>query len=162
MTENKNNGAGASAGLNEFQARRLLVTCQYIDKLLAEVEEVLNAADSKATFPRFIPDVSPEQRQKIEEYISLLRAQLIRVLDAQKILREGAFIPATRAVQVALSTIDIALEELKPRYMRGYGEVPDSVAVELDHIVEELRGLVSKADRYVAEAVAAHPAAEKE
>ena len=37
-----------SAGLlNEFQARRLRVTCQYIDKLLGEISEILHASSSK-------------------------------------------------------------------------------------------------------------------
>ena len=42
-----------AGSLNEYQARRLRVTCQYIDKLLCGVEEILNIAASKAAFPRY-------------------------------------------------------------------------------------------------------------
>ena len=45
------------------------------------------------------------------------------------------------------------MEELKPQYMRGYGELPEAAATELNGIVGELRGLVSKLDRYLAEGV---------
>jgi len=38
--------------LNEYQQRRLRVSCEQIDKMLGEVEEILNAASSKAAFPR--------------------------------------------------------------------------------------------------------------
>lgn len=40
--------AEANHGLNEYQQRRLLVTCQYIEKLLFGVEEVLNAASPRS------------------------------------------------------------------------------------------------------------------
>lgn len=139
--------------LNEFQARRLGVTCRYIDKLLSEVEETLNIAASKAAFPRYSGDVVPTQRRTIEDYITRIRAQMIRVLDGQGIQREQPTIPASRAIHVALGTIDIAVEELKPQYMRGYGELPEAAATELNGIVGELRGLVSKLDRYLAEGV---------
>jgi len=69
--------------LNESQARRLRVTCQYVDRLLGEIEALLNAAASKAAFPKYIPDVSPADRRTIEDYIARIRAQLIRVLSGQ-------------------------------------------------------------------------------
>ena len=105
--------------LNEFQARRLRVTCQYIDKLLGEISEILHASSSKAAFPRFLPDIAPAQCRTIEDYLARLRVQLIRVLDGQGIAREKPSIPASRAVHVALGTVDIAVEELKPHYMHG-------------------------------------------
>jgi hypothetical protein len=143
-----------SAGLlNEFQARRLLVTCQYIDKLLGEVEEILNIAASKAAFPRYSGDVAPAQRRTIEDYISRIRGQLVRVLDGQGIPREQPSIPASRAIHVNLGAVDIAVEELKPQYMRGYGDLPEAAAAELNGIVGELRSLVSKLDRYLSEGV---------
>jgi GTP-binding protein EngB required for normal cell division len=143
-----------SAGLlNEFQARRLRVTCQYIDKLLSEISEILHASSSKAAFPRFLPDIAPAQSRTIEDYLVRLRARLVRVLDGQGIPRENPSIPASRAVHVALGTIDIAVEELKPHYMHGYGDLPEAAATELNGIVGELRGLVSKLDRYLLEGV---------
>lgn len=114
-----------AASLNEHQARRLRVTCQYIDKLLGEVEEILNIAASKAAFPLYASDVAPAQRRTIDDYISRVRAQLVRVLDGQGIATEKPSIPASRAIHVALGAVDIAIEELKPEYMRGYGELPE-------------------------------------
>jgi len=139
--------------LNPFQATRLRVTCQYIDKVLGEIEEILASTSSKAAFPRYATDILPAQRRTIEDYIARLRAQLIRVLDGQGIARQEPSIPASRAVRVHLGAIDIAVEELKPAYMRGYGVVPDGVATELNGIVGELSGLVQRLDRYLSEGV---------
>src|ERR1019366_3330694 len=106
-----------AGSLNEFQARRLRVTCQYIDKLLGEIEEVLNAAASKAAFPRYSADVAPAQRRTIEDYIARVRAQLVRVLDGQNIPRKRTSISASHAIHITIVSIDDAVEELKPHYM---------------------------------------------
>jgi GTP-binding protein EngB required for normal cell division len=139
----------SAAGMNEFQARCLSVTCQYIDKVIGEIESVLNAAGSKAAFPKFIEDVTPAQRRTIEDYVARIRAQLTRVLDGQGIERPEPIIPASRAVFTALLTIDIAVEELRPSYMRGYGEVPPALVTELEGICGELRGLVSRVNQFL-------------
>lgn len=143
----------ARESLNAYQANRLRVTCQYIDKLLVETEGVLNAADSKAAFPRYAADILPAQRRTVEDYIARVRAQLVRILEGQGIARGKPSIPASRAIHVHLGAIDIAAEELKPEYMRGYGEVPESVATELNGIVGELSGLIDRFDRYLSEGV---------
>ncbi len=137
--------------LNEFQARGLTVTCQYVDKVIGEIGEILHSSASKAAFPRYIQDITPTQRRTIEDYLSRIRAQLTRVLDGQGIPRPEAWVPTSRAVYTALTTIDIALEELRPRYMKGYGEVAPELATELEGISGELRGLVARLNRYLLE-----------
>ncbi len=102
MTEESSGSSSTDGRLNEYQARRLRVTCQYIDKLLGEVEEILGASASKAAFPRYSGDIAPAQRRTIEDYIARIRAQLIRVLDGQGIRREKSQIPTSRAVHVTL------------------------------------------------------------
>jgi GTP-binding protein EngB required for normal cell division len=139
--------------LNPYQANRLRVTCQYIDKMLAEIEGILDASTSKAALPRYSSDILPAQRRTIDDYIARVRAQLVRILEGQEIAREKPSIPASRAVHVHLGAIDIAAEELKPQYMRGYGEVPESVATELNGIVGELSGLIYRFDRYLSEGI---------
>ena len=139
--------------LNPYQANHLRISCQFIDKLLGEIEGILNSATSKAAFPRFIPDILPAQRRTIEDYIARVRAQLVRVLEGQAIERSKASIPASRALHVHLGAIDIAVEELKPEYMRGYGAVPETAVTELNGIVGELSSLVTRFDRYLSEGV---------
>lgn len=137
------------ASLNEHQVRRLRVTCQHIDKLLSDIEYTLNESASKTAFPHYIPDIPPAQRRTIEDHIARIRAQLVRVLDGQGIPREEPTIPASRSVHIDLVSIDITVEELKPKYMRGHGDVPPNVAVELNGIVGELHNIVARLDRYV-------------
>ncbi|MFZ1142417.1 MAG: dynamin family protein [Candidatus Sulfotelmatobacter sp.] len=135
--------------LNSNHERRLTVTCRHIDKLLADMESTLNVSASKLAFPQYAPDLTSAQRRVIEDYISRIRAQLVRVLDGQNIERPRADIPVTRSLHSTLTFVDIAVEELKPEYMRGYGEVPPAAAVELNGIAGELQGLVRQLDHYL-------------
>ena len=139
----------SAAGLNEHQARALAVTCQYIDKMIGEMEHVLSSTASKAAFPKYLGDISASQRRTLEDYFARIRAQLERVLEGQGIPRPEATIPASRAVYTALLTIDIAVEELGPSYMRGYGDVPPELVTELEGICGELRELVSRVNQYL-------------
>jgi GTP-binding protein EngB required for normal cell division len=135
--------------VNENQARRLSVTCKYIDRIIGDIEEILNSAASKAAFPQYIQDIPPIQRRTIEDYLARIRSQLARVLDGQGIPRPDAWCPTTRAIYTCLTTIDIAAEELRPQYMRGFGDVPPELATELEGISGELRGLVARLNQYL-------------
>lgn len=137
--------------LNSFQANRLRITCQYIDKLLGDIEAILHAATSKAAFPRYSNDVIPARRRTMEDYVARVRAQLARVLDGQGITPEKPSIPASRAIHVILGAIDIAAEELKPKYMTGYGAVPETVATELNGIAGELASLIHRFESVLSE-----------
>jgi GTP-binding protein EngB required for normal cell division len=138
-----------SNSLNPNHVRRLSVTCRYIDKLLAEMESALNVPASKVAFPQYTLDISPSQRRVIEDYIGRIRAQLIRVLDGQGVERPPADIPVSRSLHSHLTFVDIAAEELKPEYMRGYGEVLPEATVELNGISGEVQSLVRQLDEYL-------------
>jgi GTP-binding protein EngB required for normal cell division len=140
---------GSANSLNSNHERRLSVTCRCLDKLLADMESMLSVSSSKLAFPQYTPDLTSAQRRVVEDYISRIRAQLIRVLDGQNIGRPPADIPVTRSLHSTLTFVDIAVEELKPEYMRGYGEVPTAAAVELNGIAGELQGLVRQLDHYL-------------
>lgn len=130
--------------LNEFQARSLVVTCQYIDRVVGEIEQVLNAADSKTAFPKFVDDLTPAQCHVIQDYLARIRLLLTRILDRQGIAMPAASIPSSRALFTALLTIDIAVEELRPPQMRGYGELAPDSAKELELACGELQELVGQ------------------
>lgn len=133
--------------LNENQARRLRVTCQHIDRALSEIENTLSEASSQKAFPEHIPDLSPAQKKTIEDYIARIRARLIHVLEGQGVPVAEPHIPVSRAVRSRLYSIDIAAEELRPKYMAGYGGVPPALATDLDGIAGELQTLAAHLDR---------------
>lgn len=135
--------------LNEHQKTRLRITCRYIDKLLGDVENILHAAESHSPFPHYVVDVNPAQIRVLEDYIRRFRSQLVQTIAWQNMKPEPPEIPATRAVLANLAFIDIAVEELKPSYMRGSGPVPEDAIKELNGAVHELRSLITGMERYL-------------
>jgi hypothetical protein len=128
--------------LNEAQRRRLGVTCKYIDGLLCDIVHSLHSQESESPFPHFVVDVTPAQVDMIEDHIRRLRAQLLKALDWQHMKPEPPEIPVSRTVITDLGFVDIAVEELRPRYMRGCGAIPEDAIEGLNQVVDELRTLV--------------------
>lgn len=135
--------------LNANQRQRLLITCKHVDKLLEDIEETMNATASKSVFPSYAADITPQQRQTIEEYIARIRGQLLQILATQSLGPEEPHISASHAIHVGLTFVEIAIAELAPRYMRGYGPVSQEGAADLNGIVTELQSAVKELHRYV-------------
>jgi len=138
---------------NEHQVRYILSTCEYIDRLLTDIEGVLNASASKSVFPRYSSDLTPVQRQTIEDFVACLRTRLVRILDDQGIARDRPAVPVSRAIRGSLIAIDIAAEELRPKHVRAYGEVSRGMTAELEDIAGELHDLLGRLDRDLDETV---------
>ncbi|MGA7858644.1 MAG: hypothetical protein WCA11_11985 [Terracidiphilus sp.] len=147
--EPQNPTARRPGELNEPQQRRLSVTCKYIDGLLCEIEQALDSAASKSPFPRYVVDVTPAQTHEIENHILRLRAELLRALAWQHLGPEPPEIPVTRSILTDLSYVDNAIEELKPRYLRGCGPIPPDAVDELNEAIRGLQALVGDMEKYV-------------
>jgi hypothetical protein len=135
--------------LSEAQKRRLSATCGYIDKLLCEIEQILDQSSSKSPFPHSIMDVTPAQARVLEEHISRIREQLLHALGRESIRRETPGASASHSILTRLEFIDNAIEELKPRHMRGYGAISADVAERLNGTVDEFRSAVQGMGRYL-------------
>ena len=140
-----------TGSLNGPQAIRLRVTCQHIDSLLCEIEKVLDEPASGTAFPRYSQDITGARRLAIDDFIARIRASLVGILETQDIAREQTPAPASRAIALTLVSIDIAVEELKPKYMRCYGDVPAAAGRDLNKITKELHGLAAEFAQYLAE-----------
>ena len=130
--------------VNEFQARGVSAACQHIDDTVSKMEQILSVSNSKAAFPRYHLDISPARIAEIESILTAIRARLHKTLDDLSIPRPGDDIPASQAIQAGIGSIDIAAEELRPRFMRGYGDISDSLSDALERTSGELRTLAAQ------------------
>ena len=136
--------------LNESHRRRLLANAQYADKLLSDLEEILNASESKSPFPKYRPDVSLHQTRLIRGHISRFRDHLSRVLSAIGLEHDGARFGSLHSIRVTLTFVRIAVQEMAPEHLRGYGELSDGAASELRGMCTELEGLIDSLERNLA------------
>jgi len=141
--------------LNEAQRRRLFSNAQYADKLLSDIEAILSASDSKSIFPKYVADLSPPQAKLIRSYIARFRTQLARALDALGIVLERPALGSLHSIRVTLTFVRVAVQEMAPHYLRGYGELAESVAPQLQGLCAELEGLLERLGAALADVPAA-------
>jgi GTP-binding protein EngB required for normal cell division len=136
--------------LNEGQQRRLLANARYADQLLSDIENILTASESKAAFPKYRPDVSPHQARLIRSHIARLRTHLTRALAAAGLQHEGPRFGALHSIRVTLTFVRIAVQEMAPDYLRGYGELSEEAAMVIRGLCSELEGLLNSLEQNLA------------
>jgi len=141
--------------LNEAQRRRLSSNAQYADKLLSDIEAILGVSESKSIFPKYVADLSPSQAKLIRSYIARFRNQLARAMDGLGIVPGGATLGSLHSIRVTLTFVRIAVQEMAPHYLRGYGEVAESVTPQLQGLCAELEGLLERLGAALADGPAA-------
>jgi hypothetical protein len=127
--------------LNESQRRRVIVTFEYVDKLMGTVERLCQVSDSP--FARERADVRSDEARLIAAFIRIARARMVAVLDRIQLPRSQPTISARRAIDTNLLFADISLSELNAGELRGYGEVDAFAAAELEALVADLRLLLA-------------------
>ncbi|MBN1548276.1 MAG: hypothetical protein JW902_16620 [Syntrophaceae bacterium] len=126
--------------LNENHKRRLLIGFYYMNDLLSEMERILAVdQDRQAVFPKYVPDVTFTQQKDIAITIELIRDEMHRILRDKDIPIRPADISAIKAVSNIVHFLDMAGEEMRPKYMRGYGALTVDASSELDEIVSIMK-----------------------
>lgn len=127
-----------AASMNDNHRRRLLLTFEHVDNLLTNALQAMAFAEAPSPFQRCLPDALPVQRRVIGDYIARLRGMMVRDLDSQGIAVPKPQISSLWSFRVALISARNAVEELKPRYMRGYGELPDDATHALEVLTTQI------------------------
>ena len=145
----------AISSLSDSQQRTLRNACKHMDGLLKDIEAALDPTRANSVFPKYINDIAPIQQKTIKEFLARFRAQLLCVLVGQTIELEEPRIKASHAVHISLTFIEIAIEELSPSRMRGYGPVSAAGAADLNNIMQDLQSIVQELHVYVLQSNAA-------
>ncbi len=98
--------------LNENQKRYFLFTFQEVDRLLTEVEQILQSAHSSCFFSRYLWDITPDQEKAIIRQIVGFREQIGRTLHEQQIPPGRPLLSARRALLTVILFADLAIEDL--------------------------------------------------
>lgn len=138
--------ASGQASLNDNHRRHLLASCQYIDRLLSDADNIVTATDTASPFARYVNDLSPVMKTLVRDYFRKLRQEMLRILERHGSMPPSDRISAVYALRTTLGFVDISIEELKPEYIRGYGAVPDVLVPEINGFVEELQSIVRALD----------------
>lgn len=137
------------AGLNENHERSLLASLRYAAKLLRECEEVLDASAREDPFSKYVGALGPPRERIARDYLDRLHRQLAAALTTLGIAVPRADVPTVRALSTTITFVDNTVEEMRARYLRGYGEVSSDAEAALDGVVSTLQALLREADGFL-------------
>ena len=138
-------GAGAppgSAKLNANQARRIVSSIAYVDDLLRDIERL--ARLDPTAFTRERPDVGEGEARMVLALVDTARRRMLALLDRFAIPRPAARMSARWSMTTAFRFIDIALSELTPGTLRGYGDIDPGAAADIQAAAATLRELMER------------------
>ncbi len=128
--------------MNESQQRHLLMTFHHVDHLLSETERILASTHSPSPFQDYTQDSTPAQRKVTHDYVLRVRDTMRRILDELKIPPKSPTSGALWAVRNHLAFAGIAIVEIGPKYMKGYGDLSEADKQTLNRITAELNELL--------------------
>jgi hypothetical protein len=137
--------------MNESQQRHLLVTFQHVDNLLSETERILASARPSSPFQEFRQDSTPAQRKVTHDYVLRMRETMRRFLDELKIPPKSPISGALWAARNHLAFAGIAIVDIEPRHIKGYGELSEADKQTLNRITTELNELLGCLDNCLAQ-----------
>jgi hypothetical protein len=118
--------------LNLNQQQYLLATLEHIDRLIVKTEQILSSNRSESLFQSYIFDVTPAGLTEFQHGRTEFRKSMQIILAQLGLQPPPAHVSARKGVLTNLIFLDIALEELKSTYMRGYGDLTQETARALD------------------------------
>jgi len=125
--------------------RHLMGTFLYLDQLLDDAERIM--ASSRSAFPRYVADLSPVQAKVLADHFGRFREALLGWVAAFEMAAGKREVSARHALGVQFTAAEIALEDLSPSSLRGYGAVPpeavDTLVLALGDLRRMLRRMAS-------------------
>ncbi len=127
--------------LNADQERNFLTTLEHVDKLLSDCESVFNNASSPSFLPEYVCDISPEQHERMLEYIAHFRVEVSGLLKRHGLMPPQGHKSSLGAIRTYLLFADMAVEEIDSKNM-DHGKLSNETALELDTIVSQMRRFI--------------------
>jgi len=135
--------ASKKSPFNPYQTNHLMATFRHIDHLLSMIDVAVDGPPSEI-FPHYNPDLSEQERKILREAAKMLRTKLAAVLVRNGLGKPEPRTKASHAVTSAFAFISIALDDLRPEEMRGYGAVSPEAVVELNSLILELQSFTTE------------------
>lgn len=133
------------ASFNEAQKRRLLANAEYADKLLSDIENILAGAEAGRLFRRHHADMTPAQARLVRSSIAQFRQQLGRFLQSAAIDGESRRprFGALHSILVTLAFVRIAVRQMAPEHLRGYGRLDPDAEAALRGVTNQLESMIA-------------------
>ena len=130
--------------LDERRKHLLLMTFRHLDKTLSEVARRAEGTESSSPLSDRYSKLDTEKKETIQRYTAQVRETMCRILEEKGIPIDVPSFDIIHSINTSLIFMDITAEEIRPTYMRGYGELTREAAGELDSVATALQRLIKQ------------------
>ncbi|MDE3033534.1 MAG: hypothetical protein KGI56_07710 [Acidobacteriota bacterium] len=128
--------------MNHPQKRRVAATFQHVDKLLRSAAEAVLGQGGGSPFSGLLPDVTPDQQQRVLEGVRLARARMASALAELDIPTSSPPVSASRSAYTDLMFAEVDLEDIAPKRFTGYGPLSREDTRALEEVVGGLLAIL--------------------
>ena len=139
----------AMGQLNNFHKRSVAIGFQDIHQRLTALEEAIACCERQSPLSEYVRDMSPTETKVVQDYFSRVRGALLDCLEQYEIPLESRRISLRWALQTGLAFVGIAVDELGPEHLRGYGALDSNGRAILRKIQQEIDCHVDRVSAYV-------------
>jgi hypothetical protein len=138
--------------MNENHLRHVAATFHYIDNLLSEAERAMSTAHETSRFGEHVNDTTPGQREVAHEYVRRVRKIMTHRLESLGVPRSTPDGSTLWAARTKVLYANMALADMEPPRMTGFGKLTARDEQRLEQIVAELRAELKELGDYLTQA----------
>lgn len=141
--------------MNEPQKRHIASTFQHVDELLQTAVQALAGEGAGSPFSPLVPDAAPIQHRVVSDYAQRVRGLMATALQRLDIPLRPPTIPATRSAFTHVMFAEVDIEDIDPKRMQGYGDLPPEDSRALEATNAEILALLGQIHVYLEAGAAA-------
>jgi GTP-binding protein EngB required for normal cell division len=130
-----------------LQKQSLLFGCMDIHQRMVELEAMLAQAEQPTLFSRYVSDLAPVEQRLLRDYFERIREVMADLLHAHDIPLQRERISLRWAATTSLTFLHVAVAEMSPDKLCGYGELTPEGRTAALRIQQDLERLVDQAAR---------------
>ena len=122
-----------------------------IESRLQQMESLLAQGTRPSPLSGCVGDLSPTEAKVVEDYFVRIRSTMLTCLKKHSIPVEVRPTSLRWSLQCNMTMLDVAVAELGPERLRGYGEMDDDARQEVVSIQQEITRLADRVSAYLSE-----------
>jgi GTP-binding protein EngB required for normal cell division len=135
--------------LNASQRQSILFGFLDVHRRMIDLEAMVAQQDASGPFSQYTADISPTEAKVLRDYFARIRTTMLACLRENDIPVEVRRTSLRWGQQVGLTSLSIAVAEISPRNLAGYGPLGPEAEAGVLKIQQELRRLIDRAAAYL-------------
>jgi GTP-binding protein EngB required for normal cell division len=126
------------SGFSDNQKRPLSARIRHVAGLLDDIERILILGKRPSPLNPYVSDLTPSAERVVLDLLAQGRRALAQAAERHGIDPRGQTFDARRTMDVYATTASIGIEEMRSRYLKGYGALDPAAADEIERTADAL------------------------